>query len=218
LTDAAKELSMFGIENYQGFVLAAVILNLTPGADTFYVLTRCVAQGRQAGLVSVAGIMTGCVVHVLGTAFGLSVILATSAMAFNMVKWAGALYLIGLGIKTVMDKESRFSSASVCQGAGLLAIYRQGILTNVLNPKVALFFLSFLPQFIDAGAAQGPLPFLILGGTFLITGSTWFMILAGTAALMTRALRENPRIGIILNRISGLIFISFGLKLAFNSK
>ena len=210
---------MFGIENYPGFVIAAIILNLTPGADTFYVLTRCVSQGRRAGIVSVAGIMTGCVVHVLGTAFGLSVILATSATAFNLVKWAGALYLIGLGIKTLADKQSRFTAnTSPSQGTDLLGIYRQGILTNVLNPKVALFFLSFLPQFINADAATGPLPFLILGGTFLVTGSTWFMTLAGTAALMTKSLRENPRIGILLNRISGLIFIGFGLKLALDSK
>ncbi len=210
---------MFGIENYPGFVIAAIVLNLTPGADTFYVLTRCVSLGRRAGLVSVAGIMTGCVVHVLCTAFGLSVILATSATAFHLVKWAGALYLIGLGIKTLADKESRFSgNHGILRGGGLWAIYRQGILTNVLNPKVALFFLSFLPQFIDADAVQGPLPFLILGGTFLVTGSTWFMTLAGTAALMTKALRENPKIGLLLNRISGIIFIGFGLKLAFDSK
>jgi len=210
---------MFGIENYPGFVIAAIILNLTPGTDTFYVLTRCVSQGPRAGLVSVAGIMTGCVVHMLGTAFGLSVILATSATAFNLVKWAGALYLIGLGIKTLLDREFRFNgSTGPSEGADLLAIYRQGILTNVLNPKVALFFLSFLPQFIDTDAARGPLPFLILGATFLLTGSTWYLTLAGTAALMTRTLRENPRIEIFLNRVSGFIFIGFGLKLALDSK
>lgn len=210
---------MFGIENYPGFVLAAVILNLTPGADTFYVLTRCVARGKRAGLISVAGIMTGCVVHVLCTAFGLSVILATSATAFHLVKWAGALYLVVLGIRTLLEQDSRFNGAGgVSTGTGLWAIYRQGIFTNVLNPKVALFFLSFLPQFINPEAASGPLPFLVLGGTFLVTGTTWFMILAGTAALMTRTLRENPRIGLILNKISGAIFIGFGLKLALDSR
>jgi threonine/homoserine/homoserine lactone efflux protein len=167
----------------------------------------------------VAGIMTGCVVHVLFTAFGLSVILATSATAFNLVKWAGALYLVGLGIKTLLERESRFSGTGrPAENARFWLVYRQGILTNVLNPKVALFFLSFLPQFINPEAARGPLPFLILGGTFLVTGTTWFMTLAGTAAIMTKTLRENQRIGLILNKISGIIFIGFGLKLAFDAK
>ncbi|MCG8688853.1 MAG: LysE family translocator [Desulfobacterales bacterium] len=210
---------MFGIENYTGFIIAAIILNLTPGADTFYVLTRCVAQGRKAGLVSVAGIMTGCVVHVLCAAFGLSVILSTSALVFNLVKWAGALYLIYLGIRTLMDKSPAFDDNNGPIANGNLAlIYRQGIITNVLNPKVALFFLSFLPQFININQASGPIPFLLLGGTFLLTGTTWLLILAGAAALMTRTLRGNNKIGLILQKLSGIIFIGFGLKLAFDSK
>ncbi len=210
---------MFGIENYTGFIIAAIILNLTPGADTFYVLTRCVSQGRKAGLVSVAGIMTGCVVHVLCAAFGLSVILSTSALVFNLVKWAGALYLIYLGIRTLMDKSPAFDDNNGPIANGNLAlIYRQGIITNVLNPKVALFFLSFLPQFININQASGPIPFLLLGGTFLLTGTTWLLILAGAAALMTRTLRANNKIGLILQKLSGIIFIGFGLKLAFDSK
>jgi len=210
---------MFGIENYTGFVIAAVILNLTPGADTFYVLTRCVAQGKKAGLVSVAGIMTGCVVHVLFAALGLSVILSTSALAFTLVKCAGAVYLIYLGIKTLTAKSQAFESGEDQYSAkNLLYIYRQGIITNVLNPKVALFFLSFLPQFIDPSQVTGPLPFLLLGATFLVTGTTWFLILAGMAAVMTRTLRENRRTGVILQKLSGMIFIGFGLKLAFSSK
>lgn len=210
---------MFGIENYTGFIIAAVILNLTPGADTFYVLTRCVAQGKKAGLVSVAGIMTGCVVHVLCTALGLSVILSTSALAFTIVKWTGAGYLIYLGIRTLSEKSMAFETGDGQYSAkDLFYIYRQGIFTNVLNPKVALFFLSFLPQFIDPSQVSGPLPFLLLGGTFLVTGTTWFLILAGMAALMTRTLRENRRMGVVLQKLSGMIFIGFGLKLAFSSK
>ncbi len=210
---------MFGIENYTGFIIAAVILNLTPGADTFYVLTRCVAQGKKAGFVSVAGIMTGCVVHVLSAALGLSVILSTSALAFTLVKWAGALYLIYLGIKTLIEPSQAFDNTlGQYPVRDLFYIYRQGIITNVLNPKVALFFLSFLPQFIDPSQATGPLPFLLLGATFLVTGTTWFLVLAGTAAIMTQTLRKNQRIGGILQKISGMIFIGFGLKLAFSSK
>lgn len=209
---------MFGIENYTGFVVAAIILNLTPGVDTIYVLTRCVAQGKRAGLVSVAGIMSGCVIHVFCAAFGLSMILSTSATMFALVKWAGAFYLIYMGVKTLMDKSPAFESpGSNFTSKDLVYIYKQGVLTNILNPKVALFFLSFLPQFINPATVQSPLPFLVLGATFLATGTTWFMILAGTASLMTRTLRENQGIGLILQKISGIIFIGFGLKLAFYS-
>ncbi len=210
---------MFGIENYTGFIIAAVILNLTPGVDTMYILTRSVSQGRRAGLFSVAGIITGCVVHVLCAAFGLSLILSTSATAFTIIKWAGAGYLIFLGLKTLMDKQTAFETVgNKFQSRDLRKIYRQGVITNVLNPKVALFFLSFLPQFINSQAVTGPLPFLLLGGTYLVTSSIWFMILTGTAALMTDTLRNNQRIGLILQKISGIIFIGFGLKLAFDSK
>ena len=210
---------MFGIENYTGFIIAAIILNLTPGVDTMYILTRSVSQGKRAGLVSVAGIMTGCVVHVLCAAFGLSLILSTSARAFTIIKWAGAFYLIFLGIKILMDKKTAFEADdNKFAPRDLLKIYHQGVITNVLNPKVALFFLSFLPQFINPSAAQGPLPFLILGSTFLVTSSIWFMVLTGTAALMTNTLRNNHRIGLAMQKISGMIFIGFGLKLAFDSK
>ncbi|MCP3940871.1 MAG: LysE family translocator [Desulfobacteraceae bacterium] len=210
---------MLGIENYTGFIIAVIILNLTPGVDTIYVVTRSVSQGKRAGIVSVAGIMTGCVIHVLCAAFGLSLILSTSATAFTLVKWAGALYLIFLGLKTLMDKKTAFDTAdNRFATKDLVKIYRQGVITNVLNPKVALFFLSFLPQFINPQAAQGPLPFLALGSIFLISSCIWFMVLTKIAAKMTNTLRNNHRIGLTLQKISGTIFLGFGFKLIFDSK
>ncbi|MCP3874953.1 MAG: LysE family translocator [Desulfobacteraceae bacterium] len=207
---------MFGIENYLGFIIAAIILNLTPGADTMYILTRSVSQGKYAGLVSVAGIMSGCIIHVLCAAFGLSLILSSSAMVFMAVKWAGALYLIYLGLKIILKKNTAFETSLSINGAGdLFKTYKQGVLTNVLNPKVGLFFLSFLPQFINQDHVTGPIPFLILGCTFLVTGTIWFLVLAWTAALMTNVLRNNKFAGILLQKLSGVIFIGFGLKLAF---
>lgn len=206
---------MFGIENYLGFIIAAIVLNLTPGADTMYILTRSVSQGRNAGLVSVAGIMSGCVVHVLCAAFGLSLILSTSAIVFTLVKWAGALYLVYLGIKVFLEKNNTFDTLKSENAPGdLMKIYKQGVLTNVLNPKVGLFFLSFLPQFINPEYANGPIPFLILGGTFLVTGTLWCLVLAFSAALMTNTLRNNKMAGPLLQKLSGIIFIGFGLKLA----
>jgi len=210
---------VFGIENYAGFVAAAIILNLTPGADTLYILTRSIAQGSRAGLMSVAGIMSGCVVHVLAAAFGLSLILSTSAVAFFLVKWAGALYLIFLGIKALTSSTPAFEArVSRFTHKDLFTIYKQGVITNVLNPKVALFFLSFLPQFIDPAHARGPLPFLLLGGTFLFTGTIWCLILTRTATRMTLTFRENARIGIWMQKLSGIIFIAFGLKLALDTR
>ena len=210
---------MFGIENYAGFVTAAIILNLTPGADTMYILTRSIAQGSRAGLVSVAGIMSGCVVHVLAAAFGLSLILSTSALAFFLVKWAGALYLIFLGIRALTSKTPAFETQnSRFSDKDLVTIFKQGVITNVLNPKVALFFLSFLPQFINPANAKGPLPFLALGGTFLFTGTIWCLILTKAASRMTQTLRENARIGSWMQKLSGIVFIAFGLKLALDTR
>ena len=209
---------MFGIENYPGFIVATIILNLTPGVDTMYILTRSVSQGKTAGLVSVAGIMSGCIVHILSAAFGLSLILATSAKGFTLVKWAGAFYLIYLGVKTFLEKTSAFKIVSSEYGIrDLMKIYKQGVLTNVLNPKVGLFFLSFLPQFITLDHISGPMPFLILGGTFLVTGTLWCLFLTWTAALMTNTLRHNKTAGALLQKLSGIIFIGFGLKLALDS-
>jgi threonine/homoserine/homoserine lactone efflux protein len=210
---------MLGIENYPGFVAAAIVLNLTPGADTLYILTRSIAQGTRAGLVSVAGIMSGCVVHVLAAAFGLSLILTTSATAFFLVKWAGALYLIFLGIKALTTRNPAFETQnSRFSNKDLVTIYRQGVITNVLNPKVALFFLSFLPQFINPSNADGPLPFLALGGTFLVTGTLWCLVLTRTATRMTHMLRENAGIGTWMQKLSGIVFIGFGVNLALNSR
>jgi threonine/homoserine/homoserine lactone efflux protein len=210
---------LFGIENYAGFVAAAIILNLTPGADTLYILTRSIAQGSRAGLVSVAGIMSGCVVHVLAAAFGLSLILTTSATAFFLVKWAGAIYLIFLGIRALTTRAPAFETqSSRFSNKDLVIIYRQGMITNILNPKVALFFLSFLPQFINPANTDGPLPFLFLGGTFLVTGTLWCLVLTRTATRMTRMLRENAGIGMWMQKLSGIVFIGFGVSLALNSR
>ncbi|MCF6248641.1 MAG: LysE family translocator [Desulfobacula sp.] len=206
---------MFGIENYLGFILAAVILNLTPGVDTMYIMTRSISQGKEAGLASVAGIISGCLVHVLCAAFGLSLILTTSAQIFWLVKWAGALYLIYLGLKTLFEKQALFDQkTSKNESKTIFKIYKQGILTNVLNPKVALFFLSFLPQFINPEYAAGPGPFLLLGAIFLFTSTLWCLSLSFMASSMTATLRAHPSIGIVLQKISGFIFIGFGLKLA----
>jgi threonine/homoserine/homoserine lactone efflux protein len=197
-------------------VLSGVILNITPGADTMYIVTRSVAKGKNAGIVSVLGISTGGLIHTMLAAFGLSIILASSHTAFSIVKYAGALYLVCLGISIFLKGKTPVTSPNEqCQNSDLQVIYFQGLLTNLLNPKVALFFLSFLPQFINPSQAHGPVPFLILGGTCLATGTIWCLILAFAASYFTIALRKNSKIARVLQILSGIIFIGLGLNLAF---
>ena len=137
---------MLGIEHFEMFLLAGILLNLTPGSDTIYILSRSIAQGKRAGIYSVLGISSGVAVHTTLAALGLSVILSTSALAFMAVKITGALYLGYLGLTTLLSKENKLMSLTE-QVMTRKEIYLQGLLTNILNPKVALFFLSFLPQF-----------------------------------------------------------------------
>ncbi len=205
---------MDGIENYLGFLLAGIIMNLTPGADSIYIITRSIAQGKKAGIYSVLGIGSGAIIHIILAAFGLSVLLAKSIVFFNIVKWTGAAYLIYLGIKMLIDKSHLFDNEKTeFEKTNLWKIYRQGFWTNVLNPKVALFFLSLLPQFIKPEYANNAVPFLILGGTFLFTGTIWCLFLALSASFMTNTLRKNNSIGKIMKKVSGYIFIGLGLQL-----
>jgi threonine/homoserine/homoserine lactone efflux protein len=210
-----EAIQMFGIDNYPGFILAGILLNLTPGSDTIYILTRSISQGRRAGIVSVLGIISGCLVHTICAAFGLSLVLKASATLFAVVRYAGAGYLMYLGIKMLKERTPLLETAgSSLEGGDLFKIYRQGFLTNLLNPKVALFFLSFLPQFIHPSHTHGPIPFLILGGTFLTTGTLWCLFLAYAASRMTAVLRDNTRIGSIMQKLSGVVFIGLGLQIA----
>lgn len=210
---------MFGIENYLAFILAGILLNITPGSDTIYILSRSIAQGKKAGIASVLGVSTGGLVHTILAALGLSIILAKSAIAFSIVKYAGVAYLVYLGIKMIIDKKKLFDNENKSfENSDLWKIYRQGVVTNVLNPKVALFFLSFLPQFINPEYANGPVPFLILGSTFMITGTLWCLILAWAASLITKTLRNNQKVGNFLQKFSGVVFIGLGLNILFDKK
>jgi len=205
---------MNGIENYIEFIIYAIVMNLTPGADTIYIITKSVAQGKKAGIYSVLGIGTGALVHIALAAFGLSVILMKSILLFTIIKWAGAAYLIYLGIKMFIDKSDLFDNEDSSFGKiNLLKIYRQGFFTNLLNPKVAIFFISLLPQFIATEYVNNATPFLILGGTFLLTGTIWCLFLAYSASYMTKKLRNNSNIGKIMQKISGFVFVSLGVQL-----
>ncbi|MDN3442456.1 LysE family translocator [Psychrobacter sp. APC 3279] len=212
---------MFGIENYLGFILAAILLNLTPGTDSMYIITRSVSQGQTAGVYSVLGITSGILVHTLLAALGLSVLLANSPTAFMIVKYIGASYLCYLGLKMLLSKNSSSIANNLFKDQNVTSqkavdgwqIYKQGVLTNTFNPKVALFFLAFFPQFIDANYAYGMLSFLMLGLTFATTGFIWCLCLAMLASKFSKKLRENPKIESMMNKISGVVFMGLGIKL-----
>ena len=212
---------MFGIENYLGFILAAILLNLTPGTDSMYIITRSISQGQTAGFYSVLGITSGILVHTLLAALGLSVLLANSPTAFMIVKYIGAAYLCYLGLKMLLSKNSSSIANNLSKDQNVTSqkavdgwqIYKQGVLTNTFNPKVALFFLAFFPQFIDASYAYGMLSFLMLGLTFATTGFIWCLCLALLASKFSKKLRENPKIESMMNKISGVVFMGLGIKL-----
>lgn len=208
---------MFGIQHFEMFLAAGIILNLTPGSDTIYILSRSIGQGRRAGIYSVLGISSGIAVHTLLAALGLSAILAASAYAFLAVKMLGALYLGYLGLTTLLSKENALISLSDTLMTPK-EIYLQGLLTNVLNPKVALFFLSFLPQFITPTNSYGLLPFIFLGMTFLITGTIWCFLLVLFSSKATGFLRENNTAAYVTNKACGVIYLGLGIKLLTTEK
>jgi threonine/homoserine/homoserine lactone efflux protein len=203
---------MFGIHDFGLFLAAGVLLNLTPGPDTVYILGRSIAQGREAGVASALGICFGSIFHTCAAALGLSAILATSAVAFVAIKVLGGAYLIFLGIKLLLDRRE-LSLPSNFRRRTTTAAFQQGFLTNVLNPKVALFFLAFLPQFIATASSAKLLAFLMLGLTFVTTGTIWCLLLAWFASGFSERLRANPTITAWLNRAVGSLFVFLGLRL-----
>jgi RhtB (resistance to homoserine/threonine) family protein len=205
---------MFGIHDFGLFLAAGILLNLTPGPDTAYILGRSIAQGREAGIASALGICVGSIFHSCAAALGLSAILATSAVAFAAIKLLGGAYLIFLGIKMLLDRRRQLSLPSNFRRRTTIAAFRQGVFTNVLNPKVALFFLAFLPQFIDPASNMKLLAFLALGLTFVTTGTIWCLILAWFASAFSERLRTNETIGQWLNRAAGALFVFLGARLA----
>src|SRR5215831_14663340 len=206
---------MLGIHDFWLFLLSGILLNLAPGQDTFYILGRSIAGGTRIGIVSVFGIGTGSIVHTLAAALGLSTLLAASPTAFTLVKLAGAAYLIYLGAKMLFAKSSALTLKEQAAQSDFLGAYRQGVLSNVLNPKVALFFIAFLPQFINIDTTHKIAAFLALGVTFVLTGTLWCLVLAFGAARFRTFFVNNPSVRAIVDRCVGGVFVALGVRLAF---
>jgi threonine/homoserine/homoserine lactone efflux protein len=205
---------MLGIHDYWLFVLTGVLLNLTPGQDTFFILGTSLGRGRRAGIAAALGIAVGSIVHTLAAALGLSAILATSATAFTIVKLLGAAYLIFIGLRALLSRSLLPTGMVGSDVPATRSAFVQGIFTNLLNPKVALFFLAFLPQFISTGSDRKLEAFLVLGATFITTGLSWCLVLAVATAGLRDTLAARPRVGTALSRVAGAMFVALGLRLA----
>ena len=203
---------MLGIHDLWLFIVSGLVLNITPGPDTAYIVGRSAQLGWRGGALAALGISGGCLVHVVACAAGL----AASAAAFTAVKWLGAAYLCYIGITMLLSRKSA-PAAPAARDDGAIALRRvfwQGALTNVLNPKVALFFLAFLPQFVTADAPHKPLAFLLLGAIFIFNGTLWCLGVAAFAARTAHRFSQNGRAMAWINRALGGMFVFLGARLA----
>jgi threonine/homoserine/homoserine lactone efflux protein len=204
-------------EVFAAFALASLALLIVPGPSVIYIVTRSMEQGRVAGLISVLGIHTGSIVHVAAAALGLSAILASSALSYGIVKYAGAAYLIWLGVRAIRDRaEERPDVAGKSHSLG--RIYAQGVVVNVLNPKTALFFLAFLPQFVDVSKGAVSLQIVLLGITFILLGFVSDGTYALVSARVSRSIAARKDSGILRRWLPGLTLIGLGIASAITGR
>lgn len=203
---------MFGTQDLALFVFSALLLNITPGPDTLYIVARSSTQGARAGAIAALGIGAGILVHITAAALGLSALFAASASAFTVLKMVGAAYLVYVGISMMRSRRPNADVAVAPAHAALRTVFIQGFWTNVLNPKVALFFVAFLPQFVDATAPSKVLAFLFLGLVFNVNGTLWNLLVAWSSARVGHTLGNS----VWFNRCAGALFVYLGARLAFS--
>jgi threonine/homoserine/homoserine lactone efflux protein len=198
------------------FAAAVFVLNATPGVDFLLTVSRTLQAGARAGVAAALGISAGCTVHALAAAFGLAALLAVHTQAFVLIQWAGAAYLVWLGVGMLRQAwrggEGAATEAACAAPRGWAAEFRTGLLTNVLNPKVALFFLAFLPQFVPASSPSQTLSFLLLGSWFIVQGTLFLVALVALATQLQR-LGAHASLGRVLNALGGLLFIALALRI-----
>jgi threonine/homoserine/homoserine lactone efflux protein len=202
--------------NLSLFITASLALLLTPGPAVLYIVARSVDQGRKAGLVSVLGIEVGTLFHIAAAALGLSALLMSSALLFDIVKYLGAAYLIYLGIRKLMSKDE-MAEIGVDKQQKLSQIFRQGVIVNVLNPKTALFFFAFLPQFVDPARGSVPLQMIMLGTIFVLLASTTDGLYALLAGTFGGWLKGNRRFMRVQRYVTGTVYIGLGVTAALSS-
>jgi threonine/homoserine/homoserine lactone efflux protein len=211
---------MFDINHFWLFALATLLLNITPGNDFIYVASRSLGGRIRAGIISAFGVTLGLFVHVTASVLGLSVLLAQSAVVFNLVKYIGAAYLVYLGIKMLITKAKTFYGMNAGRGQKIsaAALLKQGFLTNVFNPKVALFFISFLPQFADAGSPYFTGQLFILGLWFIFSGTLVSIAIALFFGKLRNMLSSLPLFWKLQQKFTALVLILLGLKIAMEKR
>jgi threonine/homoserine/homoserine lactone efflux protein len=203
------------VETYLLFVAASVVLVLVPGPDMAYMLARCIAQGRRAGVMAALGINLGAYVHLAASVTGLSALLMTSSVAYTAIRWIGAAYLIYLGISSLLAKGNSLPvDMTAARGQSNAKIFWQGFASDVLNPKVAIFFLALLPQFVPAQSGNPTMQLLMLGLTVNIIALPINLALVFASARVTQSLRRSNRVTTLLHKAMGLMFVGLGLRLA----
>lgn len=208
-------IEVLGIHDLWLFILSGLLLNVTPGPDTAYIIGRSLQLGWRGGAAAATGISIGCLVHVFGAAIGLSALLMTSSAAFTVLKWAGAAYLLFTGVQMLLSRERPLAEAALAGNETSLArVFWQGALTNVLNSKVALFFLAFLPQFVTAESSHKTLAFLALGLIFITSGTLWCFGVAAFAARAAGRIRRSVGAMAWINRALGGLFVYLGIRVA----
>lgn len=206
---------MLGINELWLFILSGLLLNVTPGPDTAYIIGRSLQLGWRGGAAAALGISCGCLVHVFGAAIGLSALLMTSAAAFAVLKLAGAAYLLFTGVQMLLSRPGPVADMTVQEGViPLRRVFWQGALTNALNPKVALFFLAFLPQFVAADSPHKTVAFLALGLIFIFNGTLWCLGVAAFAAKAASRIRQSQGVMLWINRVLGGMFVYLGFRVA----
>lgn len=208
----------YSLLHWISFFTAAVLLNLSPGPDIAYILGQTLRSGRRHGVAAMLGIWTGAALHVVMAAVGLSAVLATSALAFSIFKWVGAAYLIWLGINMLLSKGDQFVSADKPGNKNLSAVYWQGVLVSALNPKVAIFFLAFLPQFIVEGAGPAEAQLLLHGSLIIAVAAVIEPPLVIAGAKLGAFLKRKPRVGVWMDRGLGALFVALGARLAASAR
>jgi threonine/homoserine/homoserine lactone efflux protein len=206
---------MFGIHDLPIFLAAALLLVLTPGPDTALVLGQGLRNGARGGVLAAFGVAAGCCVHVSAAAIGISALLLASAAAFNAIKWLGVCYLAFLGLRMLLTAGRHAAATPQSESATGQGVFWQGFLSNVLNPKVALFFLAFLPQFIDPSSPNKALGFALLGLIFTATGTVWLTAVALTASRSAARLRGKSSAAAWLERMVGAALLAIATRLAF---
>ncbi|WP_027186328.1 LysE family translocator [Desulfovibrio inopinatus] len=215
---------MFGIHDFLMFVASGLLLSITPGQDVLYIVGRGASQGSKAGMVAALGVGTGCLVHITAATLGLSALIATSATVFTVIKIIGAAYLLYMGVSILRSAKPAAVDAYACTitsstpSTNLVTIWRQGFLCNALNPKVALFFLAFLPQFIDPTSTQTNMAFLTLGVVFSINGTLVCLLYGICAGRLAAKINPAGHLAAWSKRLAGCVFLGLGLRLALSER